>query len=353
MPLLSSIAGVILVAIALIDIFFMVLHVDSSGVVSPRLHRAIWNILVAASLRFGRLRRRALALAGPIMLAATFVFWVSLFIVGFALIYMPYLPGFRAEAELLPLTFIDALYYSGVTGTVLGYGDLTPTQAVPKVLSFVQSGIGFALLTVVISYLINVLTSVAERDSLAVKLHQKTGQSGKGRQYIIRYLQQEDVSMLPNRLDRLTDTLHMLQERMHHFPFIDIYYRSLDPSHDPEPMLERLLEVAIAARLVAGSKAGAVLIPAAQDISQAVSHLMEIFMYSHFDTEARSQMKDTAPGDADRRYLHDINQAISDALGRQYAHADSDNAELLDFAYRARVFTHNINKLSKRQSAGA
>lgn len=341
------IIGIVLVGVTLVDIFFMVLHVDSSGVISPKIHRAIWNVIIAASVRYGRLRRSLLALAGPIMLAVTFLFWMVLFTVGFALIYVPFLDSFRAEGALLPLGFIDALYYSGVTGTVLGFGDLTPTNDIAKILSFTQSGIGFALLTVVISYLINVLTSVAERDALAVNLYQKTGDTKQGRQYIIRYLRHEEIGVLRTRLESLTERIHFLQERMHHFPFIDIYYRSREASHDPELMLDSLLEIALTARLLAGSKHCALLGPVAQDLSMAAEHIMDIYIHSHFDATALSKLENATPDEQDKAYLQEIRESIQQALGTQYETAAENSSELLNFAYRARIFMHNINKLSQ------
>lgn len=47
-----------------------------------------------------------------------------------------------------PLTVIDTLYFSGVTITTLGYGDITPTGWFPKFLSVYEVFCGFTLLVV-------------------------------------------------------------------------------------------------------------------------------------------------------------------------------------------------------------
>jgi voltage-gated potassium channel len=47
-----------------------------------------------------------------------------------------------------PLNIMDTLYFSGVTVTTLGYGDITPTHWFPKFLSVYEVFCGFTLLVV-------------------------------------------------------------------------------------------------------------------------------------------------------------------------------------------------------------
>lgn len=344
---LSVTAGITLVVIVLADIWFMTLHPDSDGPLSSRMRRFIWRLLIALAARHHGMRRSFLAMAGPVMLAVNFVFWLSFYMLGFALIYWPFMDGFSAKQELLPLSFVDALYYSAITGTVLGYGDITPVQTFPKVMSFVQSGLGFAIVTLAVTYLINVLSSISERDALAVSLSEKTFNTQQGRRYIIRYMATEGARMLLRRLKDLTEQFELLQEKMHHFPFIDLYYRSKEPSHDPEPMLQNLLEVAITARIVALSKSGQILGAAAEDLSNAVEHTMNLITGSHFDDMGKKSIADYKPGEADTAYIKDLKGELSESLGLVFRQTTAEEDEiLLRQAYKARVFMDGLQRVT-------
>jgi Ion channel len=50
-----------------------------------------------------------------------------LIILGYALLYWPHLPaGFNVDEKAQSAQGIEALYFSGITFTTLGYGDIAP-----------------------------------------------------------------------------------------------------------------------------------------------------------------------------------------------------------------------------------
>jgi hypothetical protein len=116
---IASVGGALLIFTMLVEVVVTVLHPDLDGAIVRAVHRIIWRALILTSRGFRRGRRALLALAGPIMMTATLLVWVGMFIVGFALIVWPHLDAeFLAAEELGRLDFVDALYFSGVTGTV-------------------------------------------------------------------------------------------------------------------------------------------------------------------------------------------------------------------------------------------
>lgn len=68
-----------------------------------------------------------------------------LLIIGFAAIHLG--AGLKGDAE--PIDFWDALYFSIVTWTTLGYGDLQPQDGL-RVLASLQAVIGYLFLGVVV-----------------------------------------------------------------------------------------------------------------------------------------------------------------------------------------------------------
>lgn len=54
-------------------------------------------------------------------------------------------------AELEGLTFGNGLYFAWVTGTTVGYGDLTPTQGIIRVLAIIVAIFGIVFTGIIVS----------------------------------------------------------------------------------------------------------------------------------------------------------------------------------------------------------
>src|ERR687892_464993 len=133
--------GVVMAIAVLLDVVLSVFHLDLSGPISTATQRAIARLMVLLSNRFRWARRSLLALIGPAAIVSTLFVWVGLFILSFALMVWPHMnEAFSSASGLEPLGFIDALYYSGGTGVVVGYGGITPQRAVGENLCFVWGG---------------------------------------------------------------------------------------------------------------------------------------------------------------------------------------------------------------------
>ncbi|AER33422.1 potassium channel family protein [Pantoea ananatis] len=63
--------------------------------------------------------------------------------------------GFYSGSHNKMETYIDALYFTCVTVTTLGYGDITPTLATTKVIVIIESLIGFIFMSLFVSAFIN------------------------------------------------------------------------------------------------------------------------------------------------------------------------------------------------------
>src|SRR4029453_12808914 len=112
MTLISTAAGVVLVLVALRDVFDTLFPPPGRGVVGQMVIRQIWRAMRVAV----RGNHAALSLAGPLAFVAVIAVWGALVIVGFALMLWPHFPeGFAAggggsiESEG---HFADALYLS-------------------------------------------------------------------------------------------------------------------------------------------------------------------------------------------------------------------------------------------------
>ncbi|WP_324273468.1 potassium channel family protein [Blastococcus brunescens] len=164
-------AGVVLVLVALRDIFHTIWHPSGRGDLSHLVMRGLW--------RLGQRRRErgtAGVLTGPIALALVIGMWLLLLIGGGALVYAPHLPeGFVYQSGLdvsERSQVLDAVYLSTVTLATLGFGDIVPAAGWLRIAVPVQALIGFALLTGSVTWVLQVYPALIRRRSLAVRLAQ-------------------------------------------------------------------------------------------------------------------------------------------------------------------------------------
>lgn len=346
--------GGLLVAVVLVDVFLSILHLDRDGPIASNVFHLVWRPIVAASRAAPRVRRSLIALAGPLIIAATFALWIGVFILGFALVYWPHLDRFVVDTPGAP-GFLEALYFSGVTGTVLGYGDVTPATPVLKVVSFLQAALGFALLTGIITYLLSVVSSVAERNALAFRFWTATGRSGEGTQAVIRILRAEGSEGLLLRLHTLLPAMQGVLLTMHQFPVLDLFYRSESPEYAPELIVDTAVDLAVAARVAAAAPAHRRLGPAADELGYLASRLMNTVAAQHLDRGVRSRLASPSPGPREEDRVARVRSAIGDAfpelrLRGEEAEGGSEGRSvedrLVELLFERRVFMEALEGLT-------
>jgi potassium channel subfamily K len=106
------------------------------------------------------------------------------------------------------LTYVDGIYFVVVTTLTIGFGDITPHTAAMKVLIFPFTLIGIALLAVIITSIVQLLSDRARRRKLQLKKQLKAEASEKKRKAA------EKASRAPDR-PRLQRSLTLQEELQH------------------------------------------------------------------------------------------------------------------------------------------
>jgi hypothetical protein len=163
----STVAGAAIVLYGLFEIFLTLVHPHARGRLTRAIVAGIWRL----SSRFGR---RARAASGPLAAISVVFIWAGMQAIGWALIYLPHIPdGFLYSEGIDPGRYpdvLEALYFSLVSLSTLGFGEVVPTDPVVRLLSPLQAVTGFALLTGGATWLLQLFPTLARRRSTALYL---------------------------------------------------------------------------------------------------------------------------------------------------------------------------------------
>ncbi|HZH91001.1 MAG TPA: potassium channel family protein [Pyrinomonadaceae bacterium] len=174
MSFLYTAAGLLILIFVAYDVYATIL--DASGRAGPLsgwVNRGVWAVARPLAFRFSQNRRhRLLNLVGPMLMPTLIVLYLVLLIAGFALIYLPRMPAhFNVAPEASTTSLIDSLYFSGVTLTTVGYGDITPRTLFARFFALVEGASGFALISLAVTYLITVYSALERKRVIALSFY--------------------------------------------------------------------------------------------------------------------------------------------------------------------------------------
>lgn len=272
------------------------------------IRKAVWRSAVLADKRLPGTRGRLIGLAGPVILLATFASWITLLTLGLALAVWPMLEeGFSAPPDLLPLGFLDALYFAGGTVPVLGYGDITPLSAEAKLVSMFGAAVGFSLFTGMATYAVQVTSGMATRNRFTLSVHDET-RGGGGVALFARYLALEGVGGARDHCRSWTGSLREVADVVHRYPLVALTYRSHHSDHDPEPVLHHASESAVAALVASGHEIS--LRPSAETLCAALTRLQVAIADTYLDGDLARRLEDPRPSEDDHRAVRTVEHLL-------------------------------------------
>lgn len=228
-PVIAVAAGVALIVFVFVDVALTTLHPSRRGALTAASRRLSWAVL---SGRHGDERHRTRrTFAGPLALLLNIAAWVGGLWLGFALVYLPWGGdlSYSPSSDFGDRTFADALYFSGVALTTVGFGDVVGHSDALRLVSTIEAASGFGVISASVAYVLSITPLVREtRSSAGVASDLGLGDVS-------------DVAALlagggRERLVSLHEAIVGLHHAIRRFPVL-LYFVTADPRESPLVLL--------------------------------------------------------------------------------------------------------------------
>lgn len=241
---LQQIAGAGLMLLFLADIFLTVLYARAgTGLLAPHWNRLVWRVVKAISGLFGRRRGTVLSFAGPLIVILLIAFWALGLTIGAALIVQPELGGsIRPGSGETPRDFVTALLVAGNSLSIVGGGDYSPHTPGTRTLFLLNSLIGTSVLSLVLSYLVQVYAGLRERNALALTIDLLSDGTGDAAEMLARLGPNGEFSNAATEIGNLVRPLAVTKEAHHFYPLL-FYFRFKEPLYSVSRLTFVLLDL--------------------------------------------------------------------------------------------------------------
>ncbi len=237
-------AGVLLILVGFLDVFFTVLHYDGFGFLSSRLYERLFGAVRLATRPLPR-RHRAmgLSMAAPLMVPATITVWMFLVSLGYALIYLFGMRGgdFSLSVGRLEPSFMESLYFSGITISTLGLGDVTPTSGIYQALAVSEALIGFGILTLSITYVLGVYNVLQHLGVVSAGLYHQAQDTSDPWSILTPHFPGGQHRGLETHLMSLHRGLVEIYEGIRQYPIVYYYYYHSRRAYRSLPFVFRMV----------------------------------------------------------------------------------------------------------------
>lgn len=302
---LFTLAGVGLILLVIYDIYATILHSRSrSGPIAETLNSTIWQAALAIAFKLSRhSRHRLLNSIGPLLLPVLIVFLVFLLIFGFALIYYPRMP---AEFIVGPAStgdgLMEAIYFSGVTLSTVGYGDIAPRTEAMKMLALIQALSGFALISLAITYLITVYSQLERKRVAALAFYYHSEQGADAAGFIANHFVEDKFYGLEATLRIASREMQLILES-HTEHSVLHYFHPVEVHKSLPRMMFLVLEICAVMRscLDPATYVETRNHPAVMMLEASGRHVLGE-LYSMLDLERRKKRRDETDGPDEKRW---------------------------------------------------
>jgi hypothetical protein len=227
---LEQTLGVFLVLLVLADVFLTVLYARAgTGIVGVHLTRATWAAFRAAAGVRGQRGGDVLAFCGPAILVLLVATWALALTLGAALVMHPLLgTAIITQSGRTPTDFVASMYAGGSSMAIVGSSDFAPQTGSARILYLFNSLIGVSVVSLTLTYVMQVYAALQRRNVLGLKLHLLTGETGDAAELVARLGPHGQFSAGYSDLADISSEMAQAKEAHHFYPVL-FYFRFRQP----------------------------------------------------------------------------------------------------------------------------
>lgn len=308
-----TVLGLSILSLVVYDIYATILHARArSGPIGETLNRMVWRTTRAIAFKLSRSRRhRLLNVVGPLLLPLLIIIFIVLFILGFAFIYYPRMPAnFIVQADAASPSWIESLYFSGLTLTTVGYGDIAPHTTGMRLTALAESASGFAVISLAITYLITVYRALERKRAVALSFYHQAEEGADAAAFIIHhfvsgrfYALQATMRLATRDIQELLES-HVEHPVIHYFHPVEVY-KSL-----PRVIFLALEICAVIRSCLDDQEYGEICHhPEVRTLEASSRHVLKELLAS-LELERRSRRRRETPFEESRRWKSRFDQTI-------------------------------------------
>jgi hypothetical protein len=234
--------GLVLAALTLGDVFQTVVVPGGSRALLRVAHRLVFALLPL--WKFARGRRRGLSTAfAPLALVLSFTIWMALLTFGFGLM------TYAVRADFVPplRSLWDAIYLVGSALATVGLSASHPHGNARWVI-MAAGFCGLAVMTMAVTYLLEVQSSIGRRDIGIIKLNTAAGEPPSAVTLLERFAAIRNQRVLPALLDEGRNWCATVRQSHSSHPSL-LYFQSVGTGTGWPAALAALLDLALIAQL--------------------------------------------------------------------------------------------------------
>jgi hypothetical protein len=224
---LAQACGLLLIGVVLADVFLTVLYARiHSGIISNHLGGWTWRVFRLIGGALPKHCDKVLSFCGPTILVLLVGVWITGLILGGALLVYPSLgTSIRATSGgATPTDFITALYVAGDSLTTVGASDFSPQTRFFRLFYTANSVVGMCVITLTVTYFLQVYNALHGRNTFALKVHLATGETGDAAELIAGIGAEGEFRTGYTHLAEISAEMTSFKES-HHFHSVLLYFR--------------------------------------------------------------------------------------------------------------------------------
>ena len=308
-----TVLGLSLLLLVVYDVYATILHARArSGPIGELLNRTVWGVTRFFAFKLSRARRhRLLNIVGPTLMPLLIIVLIALTVLGFACIYYPRMPEqFTVGATVEGSSWMNSFYFSGITLTTVGYGDITPHTTAMRLTSLLEAASGFALISLAITYLIAVYHALERKRAVALSFYHQAEEGANVAGFIAHHFVSGRFYGIEATLRLATRDIQELLESHVEHPVIH-YFHPVEVYKSLPRMLFLVLEIPTVIRSCLNNETYAETYnhPEVRTLEASARHVLNELIAS-LELERRARRRKESRYDEAKRWKQRFNQTM-------------------------------------------